>query len=99
MKYKTLEEAISRRRKTVEIVHELAFYATLSLTVMFFWALGGKYLLWNIILASFGAILDFTKKSQLELAAVTKDKKDRRGRKFVALMLSFFTLLAGLGLI
>ena len=94
---KTQEELLSRRRKTVEIVHELAFVSTLSLTIMFFWALGGKSLLWNVILSCFGAILEFTKKSQLELAAVTKERWERRGRKFVALVLAFFTLLSGLG--
>lgn len=94
---KTPEELLSRRRKNVEIVHELAFFSTLSLTVMFFWFLGGKSLLWNIILSCFGAILEFTKKSQLELAAVTKESVERRGRKFVALILAFFTLLSGLG--
>jgi hypothetical protein len=94
---KTPEELLARRRMTVEIVHECAFYATLALTVLFFWALGGKNLLWNIILAAFGAILDINKKSQLELAAVTLERRERTWRKFVALLLSAFTLLAGLG--
>lgn len=97
MKGKTPEEMLIRRRKTVEIVHECAFCATLALTVLFFWSLGGKSYLWNIILAAFGAILDFNKKSQLELAAVTTGRGERRVRKLVALILAAFTLLSGLG--
>jgi hypothetical protein len=92
-----IDELLQRRRMQTKIIHEITFYSTMVLTVLFFWALGGKSRLWCIILASFGIALDLNKKNQLELAAVTVEKVERRARKAVALTLSVFTLLSGLG--
>lgn len=92
-----IDELLQKRRKQTAVIHEITFYATMVLTVLFFWALGGKSRLWNIILAAFGIALDLNKKNQLELAAVTVEKRERRVRKCVALILSIFTLLSGLG--
>jgi hypothetical protein len=97
MKSVKLFEIKKRKLFQTRIIHEMTFYATLAMTIMFFWALGGKSLPWCITFTAFGCTLDFNKKNQLELAAITKDKKERIIRKSVAMMLSVFVLLSGLG--
>jgi hypothetical protein len=97
MKTKKYSDIRKIKITQTRVIHEMTFYATLAMTVLFFWALGGKSLPWCITFTAFGCTLDFNKKNQLELAAVTRDKKERIIRKSVALMLSVFVLLSGLG--
>jgi hypothetical protein len=97
MKTKKYSDIRKTKLAQTKVIHEMTFYATLAMTILFFWALGGKSLPWCITFTAFGCTLDFNKKNQLEIAAISKEKKERIIRKSVALMLSVFVLLSGLG--
>jgi hypothetical protein len=62
----------------------------------FWWFLGGVWY-WSIAFASLGAGIEFAEKTQLELAAVTKEKRDRWRMKFVAFIFCLISILGSLG--
>lgn len=97
VKQVSFQERLAHRRAFAEVIHEYAFYVSLAFTVLFFWALGGGKPVWIAAFVAMGVGIDYTKKTQLDLAAVTVDRKERRSRKAVALVMTVFSLLAGLG--
>jgi len=97
MKPISYEERVRHRRAFAEVVHEYGFYVSLAFTILFFWNLGGGNPVWIGAFVAMGIGIDYTKKSQLDLAAVTVERRERRSRKVVALVMTVFSLLAGLG--
>lgn len=93
----TYEARLQKRREFAEVIHEYGFYVSLAFTILFFWNLGGGKPVWIAAFVAMGIGIDYTKKTQLDLAAVTVDKRERRGRKFIAFVMLVFSLLAGLG--
>lgn len=91
------EARLHKRRAFAEVIHEYGFYVSLAFTVLFFWNLGGGKPVWIAAFVAMGIGIDYTKKTQLDLAAVTVERRERRSRKLVALVMTVFSLLAGLG--
>lgn len=93
---KTAQELLDATTRRAQMTHEASFYVSLAFSVFFYWGLGGGKIVWNILFACLGLVIDFTKRSELELSSFERDFWIRNRRRFFALVLTSVSILAAL---
>lgn len=92
-----IETLFLSKLRQAKIVHEISFYVGLVFTTLFYWNLGGDSIYWSMLFAALGFVIDFTKKSELEISAFTTEKVSRWRKRTLALILTGVSLLGSLG--
>jgi hypothetical protein len=92
-----LKSIRNRRIRNSDIVHEYTFVVSVAFSIIFWFLLGGGNWWWGILFASLGIAIDLSKRSELDIAAVTENREDRRRHKAAAFLFVGISLLGSLG--